>query len=198
MSVSPADALTSVPNLLSLSRLPLTVGLCGCISAHAWVLGLAVFAVAAVTDWLDGWWARRFGRVSVVGRSLDPLTDKVLLGGAFIFLIPVTQAGITPWVVAVVIGRELLVTGLRGMVEATGAKFGADWFGKLKTVLQCATVAAVLGVEAVRADGRAADALPALEWGRDGLVWVMLGATVGSGVQYVVKAARVLRPADET
>jgi CDP-diacylglycerol--glycerol-3-phosphate 3-phosphatidyltransferase len=192
MSVTPADALTTVPNLLSLSRLPLAVGLCGCISARAWVAGLAVFAVAALTDWLDGWWARRYGLVSMVGRNLDPLTDKVLLGGAFIFLIRVPDAGIHPWVVAIVIGRELLVTGLRGIVETTGAKFGADWFGKLKTVLQCVTVAWVLGVEAVRADGSAAGLLPALEWARTGLVWAMLAATVGSGVQYLVKAARLL------
>jgi CDP-diacylglycerol--glycerol-3-phosphate 3-phosphatidyltransferase len=191
MSASP-ESLTSVPNQLSLYRLPLTAGLCAAIAYHSWGIALGVFAVAAVTDFLDGWYARRFNRVSRVGRNLDPLTDKVLLGGAFIFLIRVPSAGIDPWMVTLVVGRELLVTGLRGIVEATGATFGADWFGKLKTVFQFATVGAILGVELARPDSRAAGVLPAAEWAKLGLTWAMLGATVASGVQYLWKAAGVL------
>jgi CDP-diacylglycerol--glycerol-3-phosphate 3-phosphatidyltransferase len=180
----------NIPNLLSLSRLPLTVVLCACIAAAAWPAALAVFVAAALTDWLDGWWARRFNQGTPLGRSLDPLTDKVLIGAAFIFLIPVPEAGIAPWMVAVVICRELLVTGLRGMVEATGQKFGADWFGKLKTVLQCATLIGALLLQSL---GEANPLAEFLKPAHRVLLYAMLAATVGSMVQYAVKAARLLR-----
>jgi CDP-diacylglycerol---glycerol-3-phosphate 3-phosphatidyltransferase len=183
--------LWNVPNLLSLSRLPLTILLCWAIAAGWWAVGLATFAVAALTDWLDGWWARRFNQLTAVGRALDPLTDKVLIASAFIFLIPVKDAGIDPWVVAVVVVREVLITGLRGMVEAAGKKFGADWFGKLKTVLQCAVLIGVLLLKTLAANDWLTDAVPVLTWVQLGLLWAMLLATVGSGVQYAVRAARL-------
>jgi CDP-diacylglycerol--glycerol-3-phosphate 3-phosphatidyltransferase len=183
----------NVPNLLSLSRLPLAVVLFACIAHELWAAGLAVFAVAAVTDWLDGWWARRFNQGTALGRNLDPLTDKVLIGGAFIYLIPVEGSGIDPWMVTVVVCRELLVTGLRGIVEATGKTFGADWFGKLKTVLQCAVLVGVLLILALRERAWAADAVPALWRVYLVLLYAMLAATVGSMVQYFVKAGRLLR-----
>lgn len=182
----------NVPNLLSLSRLPLAVVLFVCISYEAWPVGLAVFAVAGFTDWLDGWWARRFNQQTPIGRSLDPLTDKVLLGGAFVYFIPVPDAGVAPWMATVVVCRELLVTGLRGMVEATGKKFGADWFGKLKTVLQCAAVAGVLLVLTLR-DSVLVGLAETLAPVQRGLLYAMLAATVGSLVQYSVKAWRLLR-----
>lgn len=187
-----ASPLWNVPNLLSLSRLPLAVVLFVCISYEAWPAGLAVFALAMLTDWLDGWWARRFNQQTPVGRSLDPLTDKVLLGGAFVYFIPVPDAGVAPWMATVVVCRELLVTGLRGMVEATGKKFGADWFGKLKTALQSAAVAGVLLVLTLRA-APAADTVKLLDPVRLVLLYAMLAATVGSLVQYTVKAWRLLR-----
>lgn len=183
--------LWNVPNLLSLSRLPLTVLLCGAIAAGWWAVGLATFAVAAFTDWLDGWWARKFNRLTAVGRALDPLTDKVLIASAFIFLIPVEKSGIDPWVVAVVVVREVLITGLRGMVEAAGKKFGADWFGKLKTVLQCAVLIGVLLLKTLAEYTWLTDAVPVLTWVQLGLLWAMLLATVGSGVQYAIRAAKL-------
>jgi CDP-diacylglycerol--glycerol-3-phosphate 3-phosphatidyltransferase len=193
-AMTPATApLWTVPNLLSLSRLPLAVVLCACIAAEAWPAALAVFSAAALTDWLDGWWARRFDRGTALGRSLDPLTDKVLVGAAFIYLIPVAGAGVAPWMVAVVVCRELLVTGLRGVVEATGKQFGADWFGKLKTVLQCAVLAGAFALLSVRDLPPVADALPALGVVYRVLLYAMLAATVGSMAQYAVKAARLLR-----
>ncbi len=187
----PRHPLLAIPNLLSLSRLPLAAGLFACIDAGHWWPAVAVFAAAAATDWLDGWWARTYGPLTSIGRSLDPLTDKVLIGGAFIYLLPVPGAGILPWMATVVVGRELLVTGLRGMVEATGATFGADWFGKLKTALQMAAVFAVLTQEALRAGGDSDLFAPAETVCRV-LVAAMLVATVGSGLQYVVRAARLL------
>jgi len=184
---------SNIPNLLSLSRLPFGVVLFLCIAHEAWLAGLVVFSVAAFTDWLDGWWARRFNCGTAIGRNLDPLTDKVLIGGAFIFLIPVPEVHIEPWIVTVIVCRELLITGLRGIVEATGQTFGADWFGKLKTVLQCAVIIGVLILQTLRQYGWFEPAWPNLNWVYIVLLGLMLAATVGSAVQYTVKAARLLR-----
>jgi len=185
------NSLLTVPNLLSLSRLPLAVVLFACIGYELWPAGLAVFGAAAVTDWLDGWWARRSGQVSAVGRNLDPLTDKVLICGAFIYLLAAPGTGVRPWMVTVVVGREVLITGLRGVVEATGAAFGADWFGKLKTVLQSAAILAILLVQWAR--GSAAGDVPGLETAAACVLYAAIVATVGSGVQYLVRAVRLLR-----
>lgn len=185
--------LWNVPNLLSLSRLPLAAVLCACVSFAWWWPALVTFCVAAFTDWLDGWWARKFGPLSPAGRHLDPLTDKVLIATAFLFLIPVEGSGVTPWVVAVVIVRELLITGLRGIVEAAGKQFGADWFGKLKTVLQCAVLVAVLLRQAAIGSGVQEIIFSLLTYTTTALVWMMLVATVGSALQYVWKASKLLR-----
>lgn len=190
---SPPDRLLNVPNLLSLARVPLAVALFALVASEAWLAGLVVFVVACATDWLDGWWARRYGPLTLVGRSLDPLCDKILVCGAFIYLIPVPGAGIDPWVVTVVVCRELLVTGLRGMVEAAGKKFGADWFGKLKMGLQCAVLIGVLLIAWLHTLSATGGALAVLEPVQFGLQWLMLAATVGSGVQYAAKAVKLLR-----
>lgn len=187
------EPLLNVPNLLSLARVPLAVALFALVVHEAWLAGLVVFLTATATDWLDGWWARRYGPLTLVGRNLDPLTDKILVCGTFIYLLPVPGAGIDPWMVTVVVCRELLVTGLRGMVEATGRKFGADWFGKLKMALQCAVLIGVLLLAWLRTLDGAADLLAVLGPVQAVLLWGMLAATVGSGTQYVVKAARLLR-----
>ena len=150
-------------------------------------------SVATATDWLDGWWARKYGPLTLVGRNLDPLCDKVLVCGTFIYLIPVAGAGIDPWMVTVVVCRELLVTGLRGMVEATGKKFGADWFGKLKMVLQCAAIIGVLIDQWVRAAGFAPMLLDVLQPVELAILYAMLAATIGSGLQYLVKAVRLMK-----
>jgi CDP-diacylglycerol--glycerol-3-phosphate 3-phosphatidyltransferase len=186
------ESLLNVPNLLSFARIPLAVVLFVCIVREFWLVGLLVFLVATATDWFDGWWARKYGPLTLVGRNLDPLADKVLVCGTFIYLIPVEKAGILPWMVTVVVCRELVVTGIRGMVEATGKKFGADWFGKLKMGLQCAVLIGVLLIRWLATLAGTEDMLAVLERVQLVLLWAMLAATVGSGAQYVVKAAKLL------
>ncbi len=192
-AAGPRSDLWCVPNLLSLARIPLAAVLFACVVYEAWLAGLAVFVAAAVTDWLDGGWARKYGPLTLVGRNLDPMADKVLVCGAFVYLLPVPGAGIDPWMVTVVVCRELIVTGLRGIVEAAGKKFGADWFGKLKMGLQCAVIIGALLIQWWRAAGFDPIGLTLLEPVYLTTLWAMLLATVGSGVQYVVKAARLLR-----
>lgn len=179
-------AIFSIANQLTLSRLGLSVVLFVLIEQHAWLWGVVVFSLAALTDWLDGLVARWRNQTSALGRVLDPLVDKVLVCGAFIFLLPFgTEPGwLTPWMVTVVMAREFLITGLRGWLESLGVSFGADWLGKLKMVLQCAALIAILLAQEW--------ASPVLAWTRFVLIYAMLVTTILSGLQYLGRAAVIL------
>src|SRR5207245_6997260 len=130
----------NLPNQLTLGRLVLAVVLFFFISFEMWIGCILVFAAAALTDWLDGYLARKQGLSSTLGRNLDPLVDKVLICGAYIFLLPYGQGDgwLLPWMVTVIVARELIITSLRSFLENRGAVFGADWLGKLKMGLRCA------------------------------------------------------------
>jgi CDP-diacylglycerol--glycerol-3-phosphate 3-phosphatidyltransferase len=179
-------AVFSLPNQLTASRLVLAVVLFVLIELEAWLWCLSVFAVAAFTDWLDGYLARLQGLTSALGRAFDPLVDKVLMCGAFVFLLPVgDQSGwLKPWMVVVIVSRELLVTGLRGYFESVGVAFGADWLGKLKMGLQCAALCAIFLFLHTKSD--------ALAPVRDVLIWLMLAATILSGLQYFWRGGAAL------
>jgi CDP-diacylglycerol--glycerol-3-phosphate 3-phosphatidyltransferase len=185
-----AHRLWNVPNALSISRLPLGAGLFAAISARHWWVGVLLMTIAALTDWADGWWARKFGPLSPIGRNLDPLTDKVLVCGAFIFLLPVSETGLAPWMVTTIIARELIVTGLRGIVESAGHQFPADWFGKAKMVLQCLVLIGLLLAQSLRESyPSAADQLqPSLL----AVLWLTVGLTIFSLLQYLWRAIRLM------
>jgi CDP-diacylglycerol--glycerol-3-phosphate 3-phosphatidyltransferase len=183
-------AIFSLPNQLTTSRLVLSVVLFVLIAVESWVWCLVVFFLAALTDWLDGYLARLQGQTSALGRVLDPLVDKVLICGAFIFLLPHgigpqdEPAWLTPWMVTVVVAREFLITGLRGWLESVGVRFGADWLGKIKMTLQCAALVAIF--VALYTPG------PTLGLIRLVLVYAMLAATILSGLQYVLRGTLIL------
>jgi len=111
-----------------------------------------LFVVAALSDVLDGYLARKHNQVTSLGRVLDPFVDKILTLGAYIFLAGdgfVDGQGrvisdVAPWMVVVILGRELLVTSLRGATEASGQAFGANVHGKLKMFLQSVAVVWIL------------------------------------------------------
>ena len=186
--------LFNLPNQLTLARLVLAILLFGLIHAEAWASCIVVFAVAALTDWLDGYLARLRNQLSDLGRNLDPLVDKVLLCGTFIFLLPAgsKQGWLAPWMVTVVVARELIITSLRSYLETLGARFGADWMGKLKMGLQCTAVFAIFGV-LKGGEWFEPSTIYVLAWLRDGLIYAMLLATSLSGVQYLWRAALLLR-----
>src|SRR5215471_11462177 len=96
----------NVPNLLTTARLGLGIFLFGLIEFEQWLACLGVFALAAVTDWLDGYLARKQGITSTLGRNLDPLVDKVVICGAYIFLLRDEHSGLTPWMIVIVVSRE--------------------------------------------------------------------------------------------
>jgi len=182
--------LFNLPNQLTGMRFLLSFVLFYLISQELWLASLLVFIFAAFTDWLDGHLARTQNMQSSLGRNLDPLVDKVLICGTFIFLIPIgtTEGWLPPWMVTVVVARELLITGLRNFIEQKGVSFGADFLGKAKMILQCAALISIF------------INLMNLEWinptfgfyARATLIYGMLAATLFSGLQYLTKAFQTI------
>jgi CDP-diacylglycerol--glycerol-3-phosphate 3-phosphatidyltransferase len=183
----------NLPNQLTAARLVLAIVLFLLIAGRHWMGCVLVFAAAAFTDWLDGYLARRQGLSSALGRVFDPLVDKVLVCGAYIFLLVEKEAGLLPWMVTVVVARELIITGMRSFLENRGTTFGADWLGKLKMGLQCAALFAIFVALDLRFSGQSEGVVWFFETVRDGLVYAMLGATALSGLQYLWRAALLLK-----
>jgi CDP-diacylglycerol--glycerol-3-phosphate 3-phosphatidyltransferase len=187
----------NIANQLTASRLVLGVVLFALIGIHSWIWSIIVFAAAAATDWLDGYFARKQGLISPLGRVFDPLVDKVLICGAYIFLLglPYAESGLVPWMVTVVVARELIINALRNYLEGQGVVFGADWLGKLKMGLQCATLFAVFVVRYLAEGGAEPATLQFFTVTRDVLIYAMIASTALSGLQYLWKAASlVIKP----
>ena len=188
------------PNRITAIRFLGSFGLFGLFTVQAdvrpettWFFQLAfvVFSLVAATDALDGWLARRGNHVSAFGRIADPFVDKVLVLGTMIFLAVMdwSRGWFPAWIVVVVLAREFLVTGIRGYVESLGKEFPADWFGKIKMIVQCCAIGSAFAVHA--------GAWP--EWlasGLDGLthvlVWATLISATGSGLSYLLRARTLL------
>lgn len=188
---SPAqlDRVWTVPNLLSALRLLLAFILFAAIERSAWPAALGLFLVAASTDWVDGWWARRFGQVSRLGRIFDPLVDKVIVCGAFVLLADRTGSAILPWMAVVVVVRELVVTAVRAEMERAGRDFSAALSGKLKMLLQCAAIGLELGARAgIEAGVGGIDLRTLAAWS----AWAAIVATVWSGLEYLIAARGLL------
>jgi CDP-diacylglycerol--glycerol-3-phosphate 3-phosphatidyltransferase len=183
-----AQPLFNVPNQLTTLRLLLSIVLFGFVAFEYYLTGLVLFIIAASTDWLDGYWARKYGQVTNLGRILDPFVDKIIICGTFIFLAAVPGSQIVPWMAVVIVGRELLVTALRSYLEGEGADFSANMAGKLKMVLQC--VAAGLSLFLLSY----ADTHPSwLDWATTLSVWGAILLTLYSGVGYIQRAVQLLR-----
>ena len=198
-SASSKSALMTVPNQLTLARLALSIVLFAALSLQYYASALVLFVVAASTDWLDGFLARRYGWVSTLGRILDPLADKIIICGTFIFLLAVpdkvlANLGLHAWMVALIVGRELLITALRSFLEQQGRDFSASMSGKLKMVAQCLAAALCIGRLAWPTLFGVDTAVPT--W-FDSLLttsmWLAAALTVYSGAAYVLVAVRMIR-----
>jgi CDP-diacylglycerol---glycerol-3-phosphate 3-phosphatidyltransferase len=178
----------NLPNSLTLARIVLVpllvVVLLTKFEGHQVVLGLPkglvaalIFAVASVTDWLDGYLARRRQQITIVGQLLDPIADKLLITAALVSLV---QLDLAPaWMVAVIIGRELAVTGLRGVAQTRGLTMPASGLGKLKMVSQVVAVLLLMLAPELGGElGRLAVLL-----GHSAL-WVVLALALWSAVEY--------------
>lgn len=180
----------NAPNLITLSRLLLSFVLFALIYVEGfWITSAVLFAAAAATDFLDGYIARKYGLVTTLGRILDPFVDKIIVCGAFVFLLEKsTASGVNSWMVMAVIGREMFVTGLRSFLEQSGQDFSATWSGKIKMALQCVAVtSSLLSLRPELAE------MPSFLLTRDILLWSAVAITLYSGLAYAWRGFNMLR-----
>jgi len=193
----------NLPNQITIARLGLAIVFFVLLSQYSHLepkpvlldVAAALFVVAAATDFLDGYLARKYGQVTALGRVMDPLVDKVLICGAFILLLgpQFTNANgenvtaVRGWMVVVIVGRELLVTGLRGFNESLGKSFGASIHGKLKMWMQSIAAPTLLLLVAHEdAFGTPLDTVKSI------IVWLTVGVTVLSAVGYLFRSRYLL------
>ena len=207
MSSTPAPVTglqRQIPNILTLLRIVFAAGFFGALSCYrfpetgvAWAnLAVALFVIAAVTDALDGALARRWNVVSTFGRIMDPFCDKVLVLGAFVYLsggrfmvkewfdedrLLTMASGVYPWMVVVILARELFVTSIRGVAESQGIAFGSKASGKIKMILQSISIPLVLFLVVNWPVTTHSWNL----WVCNGLMWVTIAVTIWSGIPYL-------------
>jgi len=138
--VPSGNGVLNAPNVLSLSRVavaPVLIWLLTDPSRDAGAIAAIVFVLACVSDWLDGYLARRHGLSTRLGKFLDPLADKLLVAGILIMLVGMLrQPGIPAWLVVIVVGRDMAVTGLRAIASGEGIIVPAEELGKYKMIFQ--------------------------------------------------------------
>ena len=171
----------NLPNALTLSRIlivPLLVVVLLTQIEGREFIGLGLFLVASLTDFLDGFLARRRKEVTALGKLLDPAADKILTSAAFISLVGL---GLAPaWMVVVVIAREFAVSSLRSLAAAQDVVLAASFAGKVKTVTQIVAISLLIISDQLGAF----DVLAPLS------LWVALAATLYSGIEYLVRNGR--------
>ena len=207
----PDEVRRHLPNALTVLRVLLAAAFFAALNAyryphlHAdWAnVAIGLFIAAALTDAFDGYLARRWHVESVFGRIMDPFCDKVLIIGAFMYLtgprfayervvdgVPLISmaTAIYPWMVVVILARELLVTGIRGIVESEGIAFGSNWSGKAKMILQCFAVPIILFLVVNYQPLENAWAMHMCQ----ALAYVTVIVTVWSGLPYIFGLRRML------
>src|SRR5947208_13101358 len=181
-----ANTILNVPNVLTTARFVLSIIVFVLIPLHYYLAAMIIFIVAASTDWIDGWWARKYSQVTKLGRIFDPFVDKIIICGTFIYLASEWPAGgIAPWMAVVVVGREMLVTAIRGFIEQQGGDFSAQMMGKLQMVFQCAAViASLLALRHFQQTDSPSTVLPGWpSWTLFISVWLAVISTVYSGLE---------------
>jgi CDP-diacylglycerol--glycerol-3-phosphate 3-phosphatidyltransferase len=148
------------------------------VSFVAWV----VFSIAAGSDWIDGYFARKRKEITVLGQLMDPLADKVLVTTALVMLIPFGK--IPAWVALVILCREIVVTGLRGVASSSGIVVAASSLGKWKSIIQYIGLGTLIFPDSLLP-------IPYLHQIGLGIVYVALVLTVWSGIDYFYTLRRV-------
>jgi CDP-diacylglycerol--glycerol-3-phosphate 3-phosphatidyltransferase len=165
----------NLPNALTLLRIflvPVLVVVLLTRAEHGLFLGAGIFGLGVLTDYLDGYFARRRNQVTKLGILLDPLADKLLTAAAFLSLV---EMGLAPaWMVMIILGRELAVTGLRNVAAGRGILIAASPLGKGKMVSQVVAIFLLL----------LARPFPLLRLPAVAALWIVVGVTVVSGIDY--------------
>lgn len=197
-STSTEAPLLNVPNVFTMARIALSVILFVCIVSGAYMTSFVLFVITAATDWIDGYWARKYGQITQFGRVVDPFADKLFICGTFILLAAAptlfdgtNPAGIAAWMAVVVVARELLVTTLRTFIEQQGGDFSAKWVGKWKMALQCVAAGwSLVHLSYVNPSSATWDTTPPswMTLGLQVVVWAAVVLTAYSAVEYVQAA----------
>ena len=135
----------NIPNIITMVRIAAIPLLCVLLLSPERETGFwaaALFAAASLTDWLDGYLARRMGIVTVFGKFLDPIADKLIVMSALIMILPFGR--VPAWMVLVILGREMIITGLRGIASTEGIVIPASNLGKFKTIFQLVAIIGLL------------------------------------------------------
>ncbi len=170
----------NTPNKLTLLRVIMVPLFIWAITSGYYIAAVVIFALAAITDQLDGHIARKNNQITTFGKLMDPLADKILTISALVCFLEIDADFINSWVVMTIIARELIVTGIRQLAMGENTVIAASQWGKAKTVSQMAAIIAVM-----------IDLIIPLRWGGFCLTfWLIALAvvlTVYSGIDYVVK-----------
>jgi CDP-diacylglycerol--glycerol-3-phosphate 3-phosphatidyltransferase len=182
-AAAPERAMLNLPNALTVSRILLVpllvVVLLTEIEDKEW-WGLGLFLLAASTDFLDGFIARRWKKITRLGKLLDPAADKILISAAFISLV---ELGVAPaWMVMVIIAREFAISSLRSFAASDNLVIPAGWSGKVKTVLQIVAIALLI----IYGQLDELSHLAPLS------LWLAMIVSVLSGVEYFVRFGRLI------
>jgi CDP-diacylglycerol--glycerol-3-phosphate 3-phosphatidyltransferase len=135
------EELLNAPNLVTIARIaliPVFLSLLAYENRRNSFLAAAVFAVAAISDWVDGWLARVSGKITTLGKFLDPLADKLIVLSALTMLLRLGRVPV--WVVVIILAREFLISGLRTIAVSEGLVIAASQGGKWKTSLQLTAI----------------------------------------------------------
>lgn len=145
MFINNKNPILNLPNFLTFFRIaiiPALVVLLLSPSKTAGFVATLLFALASITDWLDGYIARKMGVVTIFGKFLDPIADKLIVAAALIMIIPSGRA--PAWMVLIIMSREIIITGLRGIASSEGIIIPASDLGKFKTIFQIVAILCLL------------------------------------------------------
>ncbi len=195
MTATQPNQILNLPNILTMMRIaaiPLLAALLTSPSRTACFWAAALFSVASITDWLDGYLARRMGIVTIFGKFLDPIADKLIVMAALIMILPFNR--VPAWMVLVILGREIIITGLRGIASTEGIVIQASDLGKYKTIFQIvAIIALVLHYNYNWFFGISHELLT-VNMHNVGMFffWIATVLTVWSGVDYLARFIKVI------
>lgn len=183
------------PNIVTLFRIaciPLMVVILLSPTREAGFWAAAVFSLASASDWLDGYLARRMGIVTVFGKFLDPIADKLLVTAALVMILPFNR--VPAWIVLVILAREIVITGLRSIASSEGIVIQASDLGKYKTIFQITAIIGLLLHYEYRWFFGIDHQLLTVSMHNAGMffLWIALALTVWSGVDYLVKFIKVI------
>jgi len=205
MPRSTRGQILNLPNIITMARIAAIPLLCFLLLSPGRENGLlqppgrdycfwaaALFAVASVTDWLDGYLARRMGIVTVFGKFLDPIADKLIVMAALIMILPFDR--VPAWMVLVILGREMIITGLRGIASTEGIVIPASNLGKFKTIFQLVAIIGLLLHYDYRWFFSIDHPLLVVNMHHVGMfyLWIATVITIWSGVDYLNKFVRVI------